>query len=79
MNRLNMEDFYDWHPMVEMAGTMISMVDGMKSVRLTAKLDFSDETIDYVITFRDADGEYTSEYDSLESAIWYFNKKIEGE
>ena len=42
MNRLNMEDFYDWHPEVEMASTMTGNTDGTKLVRLTAKLDFLD-------------------------------------
>ena len=77
MNRLNMEDFYDWHPEVEMAGVMTT--DGTKLVRLTARLDFLDETIDYIVTVTDTDGTYYYEYDYLSHAILYFNKEVEGE
>lgn len=79
MNRLNIEDFYDWHPEVEMAGTMTSTIDGTKLVRLTARLDFLDKMIDYVVTVRDADGMHCSEYDYLSHAILFFNKEVKGE
>ena len=78
MNRLNVEDFYNWQPMVEMAGTILSTLDSINNtVRLTAKLDFHDETIDYVVTFRDSYGIYCMEYDRLEDAVYCYNKKLE--
>ena len=78
MNRLNMEDFYNWHPAVEMAGMMISMVDGTKLVRLTAKLGFSDETISYIVSVKDINDKTCCwEYDYLNDAIDCYNEELE--
>ena len=79
MNRLNMEDFYNWHPIVEMAGIMTSTIDGTKLVRLTAKLDFLDETISYIVSVKDINGKtYCWEYDYLNNAIDCYNDESEG-
>ena len=79
MNRLNMEDFYDWHPEVEMASTMTGNTDGTKLVRLTAKLDFLDETISYIVSIKDINGRTCCwEYDYLNDAIDCYNEELKG-
>lgn len=79
MDRLNVEDFYDWHPEVEMSGIMTSMIDGTKLVRLTAKLDFLDETISYIVSVKDINGRTCCwEYDYLNDAIDCYNEELEG-
>lgn len=78
MNKLNMEDFYDWHPEVEMAGIMTSTMDGTKLVRLTAKLDFLDEAISYIVSVKDINGRKCCwEYDYLNDAIDCYNEELE--
>ena len=78
MNRLNVEDFYNWHPIVEMASTTLSTLDSINTVRLTAKFDFLDETIFYMVSVKDINGKiHCWEYDYLNDAVDCYNKELE--
>ena len=75
--KISKDDFKDWHPTIEMAGTSYEIDSLVQNrVRLVAKLDFDKQEITYIVTGRENEKDFYEEYPLLCSAIKSYNGRL---
>ena len=78
MNKIFVEDFYDWHPTIEMASK--TLYDKGTSqhiiVRLYSEIDYEKEELRYTVSESVKGGIFYWNFNILDDAVDCYNKRL---